>query len=518
MNNKRTAPAVKWAVSVPLAVSFAILSLLLTVKTGTDFVTATAIGSFVISLYFIHRMWDTVLEAVCSRYGVTVFSLLFTVSTVIAFNSAPGVPTAEKWGFFIFPFTLTFRCLAAPAIFFVSVFAAAKAARLVSELYAEAGVNERRIYLAATVIMSLAVVFLYSFNAKWYTQFDAVYSIDSGYCSRNMFPKLYYYDIRHPMFSVFAFPLWSFVRFAAGMFVPGQLTELFCVIAVQLINIQLLLLSGLMIGQLSENRYVFPMWLASSPFMIFSAFFEKYQLCVFMLVLYVYSVCRKRQGAEYAVISAVGLMPTGIFLFPGEMLMKEPLKARLLRIWHTLSAGIALLVCGGRIHLLLPDVLFSEVSGMAQRFGIKHLSIDKCLNSFTYLVHGSFLGITSHVDGKKYIWVDVLGKASVIGIVIILFMLIGIAVGRKSLFTRMCAVWTVAAAILFIGFQWSVHASPLFSVCYAWAFIPLFCSGADFIAERLKASKKAVYSVIISGMTVINLLNMIEIYQFLKTL
>lgn len=518
MSKIRTNPVVKWTVSVSLAASFSILSLLLTVKTGTDFVTATAIASFVLSLYFIHRMWDTVTGALCSRHGVTVFALLFTVSTVIALNSVTGVPESGKWGFFIYPFTLIFRCLAAPAIFFVSEFVTEKAFRFVSGLYAETDVKERRIYLAATVILSLAVMLLYSSNAKWYTQFDAVYSIDSGYCRRNMFPKLYYYDIRHPLFSVFAFPLWSFVRFVCGMLVPGQLLDLVCVVTVQLINVQLLLLTGLMIGRLSENRYVFPMWLASSPFMIFAAFFEKYQICVFLLVLYTYCVCRKKQGAEYAVISAVGLMPTGIFLFPGEMLMKEPLKKRLLRIWHTFAAGVALLVCGGRIHLLLPDVLFSEVSGMAQHFGIKHLPIGKCLNSFTNLVHGSFLGITSHVDGKKYIWVDVLSKASVIGIVILLFMLIGIAVGRKRLFTRMCAVWTVAAAALFVGFQWSVHASPLFSIYFAWAFIPLFCEGVDFLAERLRASKTAIYSVMIAGMAIINFMNMIEINQFLKKL
>ena len=97
-------------------------------------------------------------------------------------------------------------------------------------------------------------------------------------------------------------------------------------------------------------------------------------------------------------------------------------------------------------------------------------------------------------------------------------MLIGIAVGRKSLFTRMCAVWTVAAAVLFVGFQWSVHASPLFSIYFAWAFIPLFCEGVDFLAERLRASKTAIYSVMIAGMAIINFMNMIEINQFLKKL
>ena len=144
MSKIRINPVVKWTVSVPLAASFSILSLLLTVKKGTDFVTATAIASFILSLYFIYRMWDTVTGALCSRHGVTVFALLFTVSTVIALNSVTGVPESGKWGFFIYPFTLIFRCLAAPAIFFVSEFVTEKASRFVSGLYAETDVKERR--------------------------------------------------------------------------------------------------------------------------------------------------------------------------------------------------------------------------------------------------------------------------------------------------------------------------------------------------------------------------------------
>ena len=98
MSKIRISPVVKWVASVPLAASFSILSLLLTVKTGTDFVTATAIASFVLSLYFIHRMWDTVTGALCSRHGVTAFALLFTVSTVIALNSATGDPESGYIG------------------------------------------------------------------------------------------------------------------------------------------------------------------------------------------------------------------------------------------------------------------------------------------------------------------------------------------------------------------------------------------------------------------------------------
>mgnify|MGYP006943367000 CR=1 FL=1 len=231
----------------------------------------------------------------------------------------------------------------------------------------------------------------------------------------------------------------------------------------------------------------------------FFGFFEKYQICVFLLVLYVYRLCRKERGAEPYLIAAVGTMPTSVFLFADELLIKENIFQKLLRIGRTFAVGVMFLVCTGRIHLLVPRILLDEVSSMAQRFGLKSLSIRECLNSFTNLVHGAFLGISSENSAGKYIWTDVLGKISLLGVIIFVFMVLGVIVSRKEHFTRLCAVWTVSAFVLFVGFQWSVHASPLFSIYFAWAFIPLFQKGLQFVIEKLHLKEKAVYTVLITA-------------------
>ena len=506
----------QWGAWVPFACSFSLLSFYLIIRFQKWYIIFTVALSFLFALFFIRKTWRENISYIKSHPGVSVLSLAVAVILVVAMHHTPGIPDIEKWQFSFYPFVLWLRIFTMPALFYLTVMLFDKASRFISELWSEMSSSEKRLYLLSATFLSAAVLILYATNSKWYTQFDVVYSIDSGYCSKSIFPKLYYYDIRHPAMSVITFPIWSIVRSLLQLFAPAQLLDVMCVACVQLINIQFLLLTGIMIGKLSKSQYVFPLWLVSLPMLLFSAFFEKYQICVFLLVLYVYRLCRKERGAEPYLIAAVGTMPTSVFLFADELLIKENIFQKLLRIGRTFAVGVMFLVCTGRIHLLVPRILLDEVSSMAQRFGLKSLSIRECLNSFTNLVHGAFLGISSENSAGKYIWTDVLGKISLLGVIIFVFMVLGVIVSRKEHFTRLCAVWTVSAFVLFVGFQWSVHASPLFSIYFAWAFIPLFQKGLQFVIEKLHLKEKAVYTVLITAIFALNLVNIIDISIFLK--
>ena len=129
------------------------------------------------------------------------------------------------------------------------------------------------------------------------------------------------------------------------------------------------------------------------------------------------------------------------------------------------------------------------------------------------MIHGSFLTLDTKIN-DKYNWVKIMDKVSVIGIIVFVIMMIGALKNRKDKFTQSCVVWTIVSIMLIIVAHWSVHESPLFSLYFLWAFIPLFQKGLDVLIDKFKWNDKYVYYPIIFIMLVINILNMLNILNF----
>ncbi len=498
----------QWIILLLTAASFSMLSLILLIRTEEAYVLPTAVLSFFFSGWFLHKTAEKTFSRLTEKPLLIIPAGGGSVILLCAMQQAAEAAKRS--------FSPWLILAALPAVLWLAVFLLDRGSVFLTELWQQTDPLTRRLYLIATAVLSGLVLLLYLTNASWYTQFDKVYSIDSGFCTKSIFPKLYYYDIRHPVMSVFTFPIHAILRTLTEWIAPAGLADALTAVFLQLINLQFLLLSGLIMTRLAGSRHLFPMWLVSLPFLLFSAFFEKYQICIFFLLLYASCLCGKKQRGEGALIASAAAMPTGIFLFADELFIREKPLKKLLRLLRTFAAGVMFLVCSGRIHLLIPHILLDEVKTMAERFGLKSLSIGECLNSFTNMVQGAFLGISSEIGNGKYLWIDVLGKLSLLGVLITAVMAVGIVVGRKQHFLRICTVWTAAALVLFVGVQWSVHASPLFSVYFAWAFLPLFQKGLQWGIERLKLKESVVYGVVFSVMGVINLATMIDIARFLK--
>ena len=443
--------------------------------------------------------------------------MIVSIVIVVAMHQIKGIPNSDL----MFPplpfrfFRLRWWLLSAPALFYLLVWIWRKASAFLTEFWQGMDLVDRRIYLIVTIASSAFIPILYLSNSQWYMQFDIVYSIDSGWCYQNIFPQLSYYDIRHPVMSVLTFPIWATVRSVLRLFVPNQLLDVLCVSIVQIINIQFLLLIGFMIGRLSKSRYVTLFYLVSMPTLLFTVFFEKYQLCTFLLVLYVYKLCKDSKGAKWDLMLATGTMPTSIFLVADELFIREPILSKIKRFVGIAVTGVCFLICSGRIRLLNPTTLFNEVSSMAQDFGLKNLSVKECLFSFTKMIQGSLVGLTSTVD-SRYLWTDILSSASLIGILALALALVGIVVNRKEHFVRICAIWLICGLVLFVVFQWSVHASPLFSIYFSWAIIPLIQKGLQFLSEKMHWKEKLVYACVLFPMLIVNVINVMDIGIFLK--
>lgn len=507
----------KWGAWLLLAASFALLSFYQIIRYQKWFILFTVLLAFGIAVYFLKKTSKDNFAYVKEHPAVSAAIALGALVLVAAMYQAKGVPnigmTFEPLPFRFFRFR--WWMLSAPALWYLLVWVWRKAGGFLLDFWNGLDRTDRRIYLAATVVSSAVILLLYSTNSKWYLQYDAVYSIDSGWCYQSIFPQLTYYDIRHPALSIVTFPIWAAIRFVLQLFAPAQLLDTLCASCIQIVNVQFLLLIGFLIGKLSGSRWVTLLYLASSPVLLFTVFFEKYQLCTFLLVLYACQLCRKEKNAQTNLILATGTMPTSVFLFADELLVREPFVAKLKRCGRTAAHGVMFLIGTGRIHLLNPSTLLDEVSSMARSFGLQDLSVKECLFSYTKMVQGSFLGLSSSSE-SRYFWTDILSGVSIIGIVLFAVGVIGIIAGRRERFVRICAIWTVCSLLLLVVFQWSVQESPLFSLYFSWALIPLFHKGLLAVISRLHWKEQVVYPVLLIPLFAINVLNLIDIGIFLK--
>lgn len=518
MRERKKASAFKSIEGFVFAISFAQLSFYQIVTYDAWIIGATMVLSFLCGLLVYKRIEEENIAYLKDHPKMALTLFVVAIMLIYAMYQVKGIPnkTVPFPPFSLRLFRLRYWLIATPALFFLLVWLGKTLGKFICKLWQGMDQMDRKIYLWGTVILSLVVMIFYTVEPNWYLQYDKVYSIDSGWCYKNLYPQLSYYDIRHPTLSIITFPLWALSRGLLSLFVPANLINVLCVTCVQLVNVQLLLLAGAMIRELSKSKWTFLIYLASFSVLTFTMFFEKYQICTFLLVLYAYLTCKRENGREISLILATGAMPTSILLFGNELFIREPLAAKIKRIFNIAMCGIMVLICTGRIHLLVPQVLLSETAAKAQRFGLKNLPIEGCAASFINMVHGAFLSLSSK-SGEEYLWADITHSVSLVGCVIFATVIIGLISNYKDKFIKLCAIWMSAGIVLFGIFQWGVKESPLFSIYFAWAAIPLFQKGIQIIIEKMRWKETVVYPSIIATMLTINVLTIIDIGKFLQT-
>ena len=510
----------KWAAWVLLAASFMLISFYLTVRFERNYIIGTIILSGLIEFIFIIKTWDEFMEYVQKHFPVLIIYFCAALAIVLEMYMEKGYPNIDRTCY-PFPFLgihifrLRWFALTVPALFYMLIWIWRKVSGFVSDFWGDLDETDRKLYLGLTTVLSIVVLIEYTTNTLWFSQDDLIYSIDSGFCYETII-RFGYYDIRHPIMSIITFPVWAVIHMVLQWFVPTQLLATLCAICLQWLNVQAILLVGFMIKKITGNRWVLMIYLASSPVLLFIMFLEKYQLAVLLLVLYVYQTCRGKKNAEGEMILAAGTMTTSGFLYVYELFRKGSIVSKIKRIIKILIQGVSLLICSGRIHLLNLAILYAEVKSMTNIF-VERYSIKNCFFSLTKLIHGVFLGLTSEAKGD-YMWEDVLDRPSIVGMVFLAIIMLGILVNFREQFVKLCVIWGSAAIILFCVIQWGVYESPLFSVYFAWAFIPMFQKGFQFIIEKLHWKENIAYFSLIIPMFIVNLVNMMDIGKYLRAL
>lgn len=133
------------------------------------------------------------------------------------------------------------------------------------------------------------------------------------------------------------------------------------------------------------------------------------------------------------------------------------------------------------------------------------------------MAHSIFFDLSSTYE-MRYLWSDILTSPSVFGVIVFAVMALGVVAAPRDRFVRICAVWAAVSAVLFCGVQWGVDESPLFGLYFAWAFLPLFQKGFQFILEKLRWNERIAYGCLLASMFVVNLSTLIHIGKFFRTL
>lgn len=384
---------------------------------------------------------------------------------------------------------------------------------LLQNIWSQLDQLDRKTYAGLTIALGMIIAFAYLFQPMWYLQYDRVYSVDSGWCFHSIYPQAAYYDIRHPILSLVTFPVWavtdSFLSFCA----PENLREVLCAVFIQFLNVQLLLFVGLILRIITRSRLVFLLYMASFPTMLFSMSLEKYQICIFWLVLYVYQVCKDMDSPGGTFIMTAGMMPTNGLIGICELFINRPFLAKMKNIAEIFLHGLAVLVCTGRVHLLNFVAAYQEIMEMKNSFG-GSLTIRERTISVTKMIQSSFLALSSDASGN-YLWRNVTSGVSVLCAVIIVLMIVGAFSNWHIKFVRIACLWTAFSFVLFVILNWSPQESPLFAILFSWALIPLFQMGVDFLIKKFGMNVKIVYGCIVVTMLVVNLTALMDIHRFL---
>ena len=122
--------------------------------------------------------------------------------------------------------------------------------------------------------------------------------------------------------SLFTFPIGTVLRFLAKSLVANNLVNLMQAILIQIINANLLVLIGLQLKKITKSKMVYIMYILSFSTIINVIFLEKYNLCAFLTVLYVYTLCIEHRTSIFSLISSVGVLPINAFIGICEIIRK----------------------------------------------------------------------------------------------------------------------------------------------------------------------------------------------------
>lgn len=384
-----------------------------------------------------------------------------------------------------------------------------------SELFSVVTDNIKKTYVIVSFVASFVVLLVFYSNSMWFQMYDHVYGIDSDWVYEIIYKEISYYDIRHPLLGIITFPIYSVISFALKIVSPSNIYSVLLAFFIQIIHIQCILLIGLMIYVMSnKNERVLGLYWLSFPSLFFIFAFEKYQISIFLVVMYVYLYIYDRKRSLISVLM-IGAMPTSSLVLVIELLGNKPMVRKLIDCLEIVLMGIVLSIMTGRCFMLSIPQTYLEIRNMHTQFGSGTFSLQERCFAFLNMIRGCFIGLSSIV-GETYTWSNVRASPDIMIVFIVAFILIGFYKLRNNKLTKICLLEMLEAFALIVLLNFAPREAPSFSIFFSWAFIILFVEGVDYVCEQIKLNKKKTWAILLVIVFVINISMIFDINQFLK--
>ncbi len=477
-------------------------------------ISITLIASFICSILV---FWKTNKEVSKNIKKEPILTIILGVSAIIIIKSlfdGKGLNLQNRYLFHgIDPFRFRFFCIAMFSAIYYIIFLGFRIKKWITNFWKKLDKWDKKAYVITSLLFTLLIMVFYLQNNKYFSVNDAVYSMDTDWVFK-IFNRVNYYDIRHPLMSVFVFPIGAVTKFLANHLVSHNLVNLMQAIFIQVINANLLVLIGLQLKKLTKSKMVYIMYILSFSTLINVVFLEKYNLCAFLLVLYVYTLCIENKTSIFSLISAVGALPINVCIGICEIVRKNNLNEKVKQITKIIFIAILAFLALGRAHVFINGI--EEAKTMQQAFSVKELSMLEKSNCTFNMLESSIISLPSSVNASnQYMWNNIDKNVSIIAYVLFALAIIGVIKNHKELFIKIFTIWIGFAFILFLLLNWSTDTAPLFTPLFSWAFIPLVVLGLEEVIKKFHLNKKVVYGILLFIICLTNILVINNINTFL---
>ena len=382
------------------------------------------------------------------------------------------------------------------------------------------------------------IKYLYNTN-----QYDTVYTSDTGpLLNQDVYNQINANEnnIRQPLFGVFAMPFTIIPKMIASIF--PNISNLYAIL-IAIVQMELLLVTSILITRLMKIKGAWRLifWIVllfSFPTLLFMLNLEQYTFGVFYLITFIYMTVfnKSENDRQLCYIAATGTMLTTGILFPllGE---KKNIKASIKKILCTFFMCIAIIIISGKIGLIVPESLQSELNWITL-FSQKseHTTTDR-VNMYTnfaknLIIYSPFEEELNHEAAAKMIKYDdtfiqvrvFMPKISqtdtlnfsTTGATILILAILGFVFNRKDAFAKICFTWLMFSMILLIGIGWgtSENGLILYTLYFSWAFLALMYKFIYKIFQKIPKIGKTITALGIIPIATINLYGIYQIILF----
>lgn len=376
------------------------------------------------------------------------------------------------------------------------------------------------IYSVLTIaLLGFVCYVFFGSNAFWGTQlkYDIIYTSDSpNLVNRNVYLRLYHpeNDLRQPLFAVFAAP---FVGFGYALSVPlSHLNPVFTPLFMNAIQILMLITANLMLAKIihldTVGRVCFMLFTTVTyTTLLFSVMMEQYIAAYFWLILVIYSYIEHKKSTVISLSAAGGTLLTSLILIPTAYENKQSNNTCKIRSFVTavekvLLGFLVMLFAFGRLDVLLTfSSKTTQLSGYAGGEGI----VER-VKQYLSFISSCFISPNAVVDKTTYDHISwqlsesIITQINIVGIIIIALCLVSFIVNRKSMLTKISALWVCFSVLLLciVGWGSAENGMILYSLYFGWAFIVLIFQLINWCSEKMNFK---YFTPIISSIAIITL-------------